>query len=111
MDSDAIFGWLELLDTLDYYELLNVERVAESDALDQIFKRGTEAYMILSDPGARSEYDRQLVVALPSSPPRMRSVPPPNVGGRSTQAPPKLEDAARTTSAKPFVRRAEELVD
>lgn len=142
MDHSAIFGWLELLDNLDYYELLNVapdatvddvkrafhtfattfhpdghpgRPTAEIEALDAIFKRGTEAYMVLSDPAMRSEYDRQLVSAVPSAPPRMQTVPPPGVstdGKRAqSQMPPKLEDKVRTSSARPFARRAEELVD
>ena len=134
MDSDAIFGWLELLDTLDYYALLNVDRAAQEDdvkrafhtfantfhpdahaareederrALDAIFKRGTEAYMVLTDPGLRAQYDAQLASSKPDAPPRLATVPPPNV--RASQLPPKLEDKVRSPSARPFARRAEEL--
>ena len=144
MDDDALFGWLELLDNLDYYELLNVAPEASADdvkgafhtfaatfhpdghpgradaeraALDAIFKRGTEAYMVLSDPMMRAEYDRKLVTAVSSAPPRMQSVPPAGMGSAGggkraqSQMPPKLEDKVRATSARPFARRAEELVE
>jgi curved DNA-binding protein CbpA len=145
MDTGAIFGWIEILDNLDYYELLNVEpsatvddvkrafhtfattfhpdghpgRIAtEREALDAIFKRGTEAYMVLSDPAMRSEYDRSLLTAVAAAPPRMQTVPPASMtsamtGGKRAQSqlPPKLEDKVRGTTARPFARRAEELVE
>jgi curved DNA-binding protein CbpA len=135
---------VEQLDHLDYYELLGVEsdsdtdciRAAfqefaatfhpdahpgrdelERDALEDVFKRGSEAYSVLIDPRLRAQYDQALDAATsdrrPSeSLPRMQSVPPPSVSGvPASQRPPKLEDIARTPSARPFARRAEELVD
>jgi curved DNA-binding protein CbpA len=148
MDWEALFGWVEQLDHLDYYELLGVPRDADNDrvrsafqefaatfhpdahpardeleleALEDVFKRGSEAYSVLIDPALRAQYDQALDRALeaadnnPSaseSLPRMQSVPPPSVSGVPvSQRPPKLEDTARTPSARPFARRAEELVE
>lgn len=137
MDGAAIFEWLELLDELDYYALLAIDAsataddvkrafhtfattfhpdghpgrpVAERSALDAIFKRGTEAYMILSDPTLRDRYDAQLASATRTSA-RMISVPPQHGESRASQLPPRLEDRVRTSSARPFARRAEELVE
>lgn len=137
-DEEAIATWLELLDRIDYYELLGIEREATADdvkhafhafaesfhpdghpgrgsdeqrALDTIFKRGNEAYSILSSPSARAQYDAQLGLAEPSAPPRMRGVPPPSMRAGPSRAPAKLEDSVRTPSARPFARRGEELVE
>jgi DnaJ-class molecular chaperone len=126
MDEYAIFAWLELLDALDYYELLGVDRAGspddvkrafhkfaatfhpdghpgrvpqEIDALDTIFKRGTEAYMVLSDPAMRAQYDAEH--GAHATPARFSSQPP--------RGPARLEDKAKNPSARPFARRAEEL--
>jgi curved DNA-binding protein CbpA len=130
MDDDAVSRWLESLDRLDYYELLQVERTASADdvrsafhafaetfhpdghvgasqaaraGLEQIFRRGTEAYWVLADPKLRAAYD----AGMDGAAPRIRmafspsSVPP---------APERLEDRVHSPSARPFARRAEELV-
>jgi curved DNA-binding protein CbpA len=138
MDSEAIFEWLFLLDHLDYYELFRIDRTAtadevrdafhafasafhpdghggrsseERDALDAIFKRGTEAYAVLADPGMRARYDEALArVGDRVLPPRIRSIPPPSSRAPSS-APARLEDIVRTASARPFARRAEELLE
>ena len=84
MDSEAIAGWLSVLDELTYYSLLGVMPDATPDSLKQafhafaedfhpdahsarshdqrdslarIFKRGNEAYRVLSDPQLRARYD------------------------------------------------------
>jgi curved DNA-binding protein CbpA len=133
IDTAAIFAWLELLDDLDYYELLRAPRSADADeirdayyafaesfhpdghpgrtpveraALDRIFKRGNEAYAALRDPQMRERYDAQLGARTSSSPPaRLTSIPP----ARASQAPARLEDVVRSPTARPFARRAEEL--
>ena len=134
--GEYIFSWLGLLDELTYYELFGVESDAsaddvraafhsfcdvfhpdrhltrtqeERDALSAIFKRSTEAYLVLSDESLRSQYDRNLAVRTTDRPPRIshsaRAAP------RKTQgAPAKLEDAVRSPSSRPFARRAEELM-
>ena len=96
--GEFIFAWLRVLDELTYYELLDVEAHAsgdqirasfhrfcdtfhpdrhvarspdERDALLAIFKRGTEAYLVLTDAGLRSQYDEQLVSKIHRQPPRI----------------------------------------
>ena len=132
-----IGAWIEVLDELTYYELFGLDasagaddvreafhafcdtfhpdrhfgRVdAERDAVSAIFKRGTEAYLVLGDPGLRGHYDAELASRPRAVPPRIRfssyAKPP------SSQAPgaAKLEDAVRSPAARPFARRAEELI-
>jgi len=134
--DDHVFAWLEVLDDLTYYELFAVlpdadtdalrrafhdfcdafhpdRHVARSDderaALSAIFKRGTEAYVVLSDDGLRHHYDDQLVKAGATRPPRisLANSRPPNA---QSSGPRKLEDMARSPAARPFARRAEELI-
>jgi curved DNA-binding protein CbpA len=131
MSDDAVFGWLELLDELDYYALLGVPRDGSSDdvhdafrafastfhpdghpgrdpreisALDAIFKRGTEALTVLTDAALRERYDAELA--------RSNDVPPRVLLASNASMPPPpvhLEDHARSPSARPFARRAVEL--
>jgi curved DNA-binding protein CbpA len=135
--GEFIFSWLQVLDQLTYYELFGVEDAAsvddvrtafhrfcdtfhpdrhwarpqdERDALCSIFKRGTEAHLVLSDASLREQYDREVRARSSARPPRIsyspRSRPPPS------QAPGafKLEDAVRSPSSRPFARRADELI-
>jgi DnaJ-class molecular chaperone len=122
--SEHIFSWLGALDDLNYYELFGVDSHATADevreafhafcdvfhpdrhqgrtpaeraALSAIFKRSTEAYLVLSDLSLRGQYDRELA-ARPRQP------------QRTTPKPLKIEDAARSPSARPFARRADELI-
>ncbi|MEI7892000.1 MAG: DnaJ domain-containing protein [Myxococcales bacterium] len=106
-DTEALFEWFFLLDHLDYYALLAIPYDAsdgevqeafhtfadafhpdghvgrsteERDALEAIFKRGNEAYGVLSDPLLRGEYDRlrQKASIRPSRlAPRLSSTLPP----------------------------------
>jgi curved DNA-binding protein CbpA len=134
---EPIGAWIEVLDELTYYELFGLDaragaddvreafhvfcdtfhpdrhfgRVdAERDAVSAIFKRGTEAYLVLGDPGLREHYDAELASRPRAVPPRIRfssyAKPP------SSHAPGavKLEDAVRSPAARPFARRAEELI-
>ncbi len=135
--GEFIFSWLQVLDELTYYELFGIADAAgpddvraslhrfcdtfhpdrhsaraqnERDALSLIFKRGTEANLVLSDVGLRQQYDRDLRARTTAPPPRIsyspRSRPPPD----RVDGPPKLEDAVRSPSSRPFARRAEELI-
>jgi curved DNA-binding protein CbpA len=134
--DDIVFAWLRVLDDLTYYELFAIaadagsddvrrafhdfcdafhpdRHVARSDderaALSTIFKRGTEAYLVLSDQGLRGRYDEQLVGAGAARAARItlaHSRPP----SKQSLGPQKLEDAARSPTARPFARRAEELI-
>jgi len=136
-DSDEhVFGWFEILDDLSYYELFGVGEEAPADeihaafhafcdtfhpdrhvvrseeergALLAIFKRGTEAYAVLSDIGLRAQYDEQRAqrpslrpVRLTFSLSRPPSVRPPAGGS--------IEDHVRSAAARPFARRADELL-
>lgn len=140
MDGDAIRQWLSVLDSVSYYDLFRVPRDATPDALRDafhafaedfhpdvhhwrhpneqaaigyIFKRGTEAYRVLSDPQLRVRYDEalsngilrpeQLIVDIDG--PRSQSFAPGGgvVGGN------RLSDKVRTPAARTFVLRVEEL--
>jgi curved DNA-binding protein CbpA len=134
---EPLGAWIEVLDELTYYELFNLDPAAESDdvrsafhvfcdtfhpdrhfgrvdhereAVSAIFKRGTEAYLVLCDAGLRSHYDAELASRPQAVPPRIRfssyARPAPS------QAPDaaRLEDLARSPAARPFARRAEELI-
>ena len=86
----------------------------EQQALGAIFKRGTEAYQALGDHELRARYDEQLAAARPvrSNPPRMSSLRSPLLPTR-TSAPPgeaPYEQIVRSAAARPFARRAWELV-
>jgi DnaJ-class molecular chaperone len=137
MSEEVVLEWLHVLDELTYYELFGIGAEASPDdvraafhafcdafhpdrhfarpdrersAVSTIFKRATEAYLVLSDPGLRGHYDAQLTAHRHALPQRIsftsRSHPPPS------QAPgaAKLEDSVHSPAARPFARRAEELI-
>jgi curved DNA-binding protein CbpA len=141
MDADAIRQWLAALDHISYYELFRLAPEATADqirdgfhwfaeafhpdvhhwrppaeqtAISYIFKRGTEAYRVLSDPPLRARYDdavasgilrpESLVVDLDG--PRSKSLAP---GGGAPGGGGRLVDKVRMPSARTFVLRASEL--
>jgi len=136
--SEYVFAWRAVLDDLTYYELFGVRPDAtaddiqaafhifcdtfhpdrhmgraadERDAVGTIFKRGAEAYAALCDERHRGQYDEQLAIR-PSPRPPMRITfsphsRPPSMRAAANAA---LEDSVRSPSARPFARRAEELV-
>ena len=137
-DDDHLSEWLGALDGLSYYELFGIEPSASADeihdafhvfcetfhpdghvgrndddrtALATIFKRGAEAYLVLGDPSMRALYDAQLAARASPNPPRVSfspySRPPPS---RAPGALVPLEEAVQAPSARPFARRAEELL-
>ena len=145
MDALAIRQWLAALDSVSYYELFRVERGATYDelraafhsfaesfhpdvhhwrhpseqaAIGYIFKRGTEAYRVLSDPELRRRYDEalaggilrpeNLVVDLDG--PRSKSMGGGGGGAGGGAGGGRLIDKVRTPGARPFVIRAEELM-
>ena len=134
-DPRGLAAWFAVLDQLSYYEIFEIDPASTPDEIRSafhrfsglfhpdrhigrpeverehagaIFRRGTEAYMVLSDPGLRSRYDAQLAAPATSRAQRLSgnlSRPPP-----ASTGPPRLEDAVRSPSARPFARRAEELM-
>jgi curved DNA-binding protein CbpA len=136
-DSPEPFGaWLAVLDDLTYYELFGLDPRAgaddvrsafhvfcdtfhpdlhfgrpdpERDAVSTIFKRGTEAYLVLGDVGLRGHYDAELSARPQSLPQRIRFSS--HARPARSQAPEaiRLEDAA-SAMARPYARRAEELI-
>ncbi len=157
MDDAAIKQWLESLDHMSYYALFGVAPDAPADtvryafhrfaevfhpdmhhwrspaertALGTIFRRGTEAYRVLSEPGLRARYDDALAqgdlrpdaLVLDMDRPRgiaqMPSLAPAALdggmgGGRrssgSFAVAVPLIDTVRRPSARPFALRAVEL--
>jgi curved DNA-binding protein CbpA len=139
--AKIIFAWLSVLDELTYYELFGIASEATQDevreafhefcdafhpdrhidrSLDErhavatIFKRATEAYLVLSDRGLRGHYDAQLTIRPDGRPQRMStrplSRPPPSPrAGTGPRALP-LDELTRTSAARPFARRADELI-
>jgi DnaJ-class molecular chaperone len=135
--EEPIFAWLQVLDALTYYELFGIASEANTDeirdafhqfcdtfhpdrhiarsfeerqALSIIFKRGTEAFLVLTDGLLRGHYDAQLAVRPTGRPQRLSFSPfsrPPS--SRALSATP-LDDAVRSSAARPFARRAEELM-
>jgi curved DNA-binding protein CbpA len=135
--ADSVFAWLEVLDSLTYYELFRIPPGASADevrtafhgfcdtfhpdrhigrspderrALSTLFKRGTEGYVVLSDDGLRSHYDAQLAVNCGPAMPRLIHSPLARPPSHRTPGPAPLEDAVLSPSARPFARRAEELL-
>jgi curved DNA-binding protein CbpA len=132
-EQEHLAAWLEQLDGLTYYELFGIPQDASEEvvrdafhafcdvfhpdrhrdspdrlaAVGTIFRRGTEAYGVLTDPVLRDHYDAELTVVreVYRSPPRPsqspHSRPPPSAS---------LEDRVRVPSARPFAQRAEQLM-
>lgn len=141
MDADAIRQWLATLDSISYYQLFGVapdatydglrnafhafaesfhpdvhtwRHPSEQAAIGYIFKRGTEAYRVLSDPQLRVRYDEALASGIlrPESlivdaegPRSMSGVARAAGVGIGT----RLSDKVRNPGARPFVLRVEEL--
>lgn len=139
MDADAISQWLAALDSISYYQLFSVAPDATYDdlrngfhafaesfhpdghqwrhpneqaAIGYIFKRGTEAYRVLSDPELRVRYDQALANGIL----RPESLIVDAEGARSGTARAagigigtRLSDKVRNPGARPFVLRVEEL--
>lgn len=136
MDGEALHQWLALIDHVSYYELFDLPKGAnydelrvafhafaeafhpdghvgrspqEREAISSIFKRGTEAYRVLSDATLRARYDAALAQGI-TRPDLTSYAPPRPPRGPSGQAPVRWSEAVRTPTARPFVLRAEELV-
>jgi curved DNA-binding protein CbpA len=142
MDAFLLHQWLAALDQISYYELFRVSSTATHDelraafhafaedfhpdahagrppseqaAVARIYKRGSEAWRILSDDGLRARYDdalahgilrpEDLIVERDSMRPRTG---PPSMSPPGMARP--LADQLRAPAARPFVLRAEELL-
>jgi curved DNA-binding protein CbpA len=136
-DVDHLSAWLVAIDGMTYYDLLGVlpeadidelrdafhvfcetfhpdghtgRGAAERESLTTIFKRGTEAYAVLTDERLRAQYDAQMLASGDGPPPRLSLSPLSRPPSRAPGAPVPLEESVRAPSARPFARRAEELI-
>jgi curved DNA-binding protein CbpA len=154
--DQSIAAWLAILDKVSHYELLGVQPGAGADALrrayqgfaasfhpdahvhrtpderasvNTIFKRGTEAYRVLSDPTLRARYEEKrtgqsmapsrAAPLPPGNTPSAASSGPSGAGPSSTREGPKpgaksnitgrLEDFVRQPRARPYAQQAEQL--
>jgi len=156
----SIAAWLAIIDKVSHYELLGVQPGAGADVLrrayqgfaanfhpdahvhrtaeerssvNTIFKRGTEAYRVLSDPTLRAKYEEKRTgtsmapgraAPLPPGSPATASstasmAPGSAAGPSSTRDGPKpgaksnitgrLEDFVRQPRARPYAQQAEQL--
>jgi curved DNA-binding protein CbpA len=134
LEREHLAAWLERLDVLTYYELFGIAEDASDEevrdafhafcdvfhpdrhrdsppdrvaAVGTIFRRGTEAYGVLTDPALRGHYDAELAVVREV----YRPPPRPSQSPHSRPPPaPSLEDRVRVPSARPFAQRAEQLM-
>lgn len=125
-------AWAESLPTLSYYAILRCaqdaspaqvkaafhsfalrahpDRYVDHDpevarAAAEVFKRGVEAYNILSKPNLREKYDRGLEKGrLRLDPDALPSAPPPPPKGKT------LEEVAETPKGKLIAARADRLI-
>ncbi|MBL9109850.1 MAG: DnaJ domain-containing protein [Myxococcales bacterium] len=136
MDAQALSGWLAVLDKLSYYDLLGVPKSATHDdlrrafhafaetfhpdahrarppneqgAVETIFKRGAEAFRVLSEPGLRAQYDQALTLVTDQGSARAAVATRTVTTNSIAPAPARLLDTVRSPGARPFVLRAEEL--
>ncbi|AKV02740.1 hypothetical protein AKJ09_09403 [Labilithrix luteola] len=135
MDGGAIRDWLAALEHLSYYDIFRLAPHASHDelrlafhsfadtfhpdghqwrhpseqaAIGYIFKRGTEAYRVLSDPALRARYNEALANGILR--PESLVVATSGSGSLTPPANQRLVDKVRSPGARPFVLRAEELV-
>lgn len=133
MDGPALQQWLEALDAISYYDLFRVEpdvhfdslRLAfhefaetfhpdanrwrppqEQEAIGRIYRRGTEAWRVLSDPALRDRYDDALARGILRPEELILQTEAPRSLGPAA----RLVDKVRSPAARPFVLRAEELL-
>lgn len=135
-EYERLRTWAEVVDDSNYYEILGVLELADDQAIKSafhefalafhpdshigqseavrdcaryIFRRGAEAYRVLSDPRLRSDYDLALargnlrLIAPGEKPARS---PSPN-GGLHAQS---IEDLCRSPAARLCGRRADQYI-
>lgn len=132
---EVLNDWVSRLDTFTYYDVLDLPPFATPDEIQagfhafctrfhpdrhrgrpdderatvaRIFRRGAEAYRILSDADARARYDAGLTRGETRASMAVRGAV---ADPRASVAPKavRLEDAVRNPAARQFARRAEEL--
>jgi len=132
-DRERLQAWVDVIDDSSYYELLGVLELADAAAIQaafhefalafhpdgheegtpaeraaarHVFRRGAEAYRVLSDPELRAKYD----LALASGHLRL-------IGGEpahrvsTTATLRSLEDLCKSPAAKLLARRADEHIN
>lgn len=133
--SELLADWAQRLDSFTYYNILAVAPSATPDEVQnafhafctrfhpdkhrgraeserttvaRIFRRGAEAYRILSDPDSRARYDAGLGRGEARASMAVRGAV---ADPRASVAPKamRLEDTVRNPAARQFARRAEEL--
>lgn len=137
MDGLAIRQWLSALDSLSYYELFRLapdatfdairdafhrfaeefhpdvhtwRHPSEQAALGYIFRRGAEAYRVLSDPQLRARYDEALASGILRPESLVVEQEGPRSLGRAAPGAGRPSEKVRNPGARPFVLRAEELM-
>jgi curved DNA-binding protein CbpA len=151
----SIASWLAVLDKVSYYELLGVQPGSggdtvhrayqgfaatfhpdahgyrsreDRDSVNKIFKRGTEAYRVLSDAALRARYDEQRTGRPSAAGPTQRpaplppqsltpaksgtTIPPASAGprpGSASKIAGRLEDFVKNPKARPYAQQAEAL--
>jgi curved DNA-binding protein CbpA len=131
-EAATFIAWAESLPTLSYYAILRVapdagpaqvkaafhsfalrahpDRYVDMDgevarAAAEVFKRGVEAYNVLSKPDLRAKYDKGLAAGkLRFDPDALESVPPP-----PPQVKP-IEDCATTPKGKQIAAKADRFI-
>lgn len=143
MDQESLREWLNALDSITYYDLLRTSATAQYDelraafhsfaeswhpdahrwrhpneqaAIGRIYRRGMEAWRVLSEPHLRARYDEavkngilrpeNLIVEAEGSPLSVKR--PAGPAAPDSKAP--LVDKLRSPGARPFVLRAQELL-
>lgn len=130
MDDVAVLAWADVLDGLTYYQVLSLDFSATTDdvqeafhvfaerfhpdahaarppdithAASEVFKRGVEAYRVLSNPSLRGEYDDSLVEG-DVRPAKFTSMVPPASAPES-----EIDQLSRVAAARPFIQQARTL--
>jgi curved DNA-binding protein CbpA len=131
MSREAFLHWVATVDKKSYYDILRVAPNAPDEAIKQafhafalayhpdryvehgadvvaaaqeVFKRGAEAYRILSRPQLRERYDKSLKAGKLRLDLNALSEPPPRPQGKT------LEQVAKTKRGKDFALKADRLL-
>jgi curved DNA-binding protein CbpA len=136
VDVLALRQWLAALDAISYYELFRVAPNAtydelraafhafaedfhpdahrgrhpnEQEAIGRIYRRGTEAWRVLSEPALRARYDEAVANGILRPENLIVEMDVPRSLASGSAAGGRSVDRLRSPSARPFVLRAEEL--